>query len=191
LPPRLDPTKSAPLILSFHGAGANPKGWATLSKFNEQGGPLGFVIAYPAGYKGFWHAGDDCCGPPLNENIDDVAFVRAVIDDVAAIIKVDPDRIFAAGFSNGGRMAYRLACELSDRIAAIAVAGSSLGMLDCHPKRPVPLLAFHGTADTFSPYLGGTGTATPFRIEQVGAPKTAQRWAELNGCQTANTKVTF
>src|SRR5262249_2731801 len=102
LPPRLDPTKSAPLILSFHGAGANPKGWATLSKFNEQGGPLGFVIAYPAGYKGFWHAGDDCCGPPLNENIDDVAFVRAVIDDVAAIIKVDPDRIFAAGFSNGG-----------------------------------------------------------------------------------------
>src|SRR5262245_24151283 len=105
-------------------------------------------------------------------------------------VNIDTQIIFATGMSNGGKMTYRLACELSQRIAAIAVSGSSLAVSNCQPRRPVPLLAFHGTADTFSPYEGGIGTGTDVRAYQMGAPQTVDRWVRLNGCRRTN-QVTF
>jgi polyhydroxybutyrate depolymerase len=190
VPRGLDRSKPAPVILAFHGGGSTPRAFAALTQFNQQVQLLGFVIAYPAGYKRFWNAGDDCCGPPQEEGVDDVAFTRAVIDDLRTQIAVDDRRIFSTGFSNGGKLTYRLACELSDRIAAIAVGSSSLGVSQCQPVRPVPVLAFHGTADTFNPYHGGRGTATEFQMVQKGAPQTIERWARLNGC-SGTTTVTY
>jgi polyhydroxybutyrate depolymerase len=105
-------------------------------------------------------------------------------------VSIDQHRVFAMGWSNGGELAFRLACEMSEQIAAVAVVSSGIGV-ECSPVRPVPVLMFHGTADTFHPYYGGKGTE-PFTrgISQDGAPKTFQRWARLNGC-VGKPKVTY
>ena len=190
IPQSLDRTQPAPVILAFHGGGSTPEQFAKVSQLIERGGDqAGFVIVFPAGYQHFWHAGDDCCGAPLEQGLDDVAFVRAVLDDLASVIRVDNQRIFAIGYSNGGNMTYRLACELSDRIAAIAVNASSLSLSKCDPKRPVPVLHFHGTADTFHPYSGGQGT-TEYDYFKLGAPETIRRWARWDGCAD-ETRVTY
>lgn len=190
IPKDIDRTKAVPLILAFHGGGSNPEQFAKVSQLNERGGEhLGYIIAYPAGYKNFWHAGDNCCGPPYEENIDDVAFVQAVVKDIVSILRIDEKRIFATGYSNGGNMTYRLACELSEQIAAVAINASSLGLSTCKPKRPMPVLHFHGTADTFHPYEGGPGV-TEFNYLKLGAPETILRWAKWNEC-TDERRVTY
>jgi polyhydroxybutyrate depolymerase len=190
IPKSMNRTKPAPAILAFHGGSSTPEQFAKVTRLDELGGNQdGFVIAYPAGYEHFWHAGDDCCGPPYKENLDDVAFVRAVLDDLAAVVNIDNRRIFATGFSNGGNMTYRLACELSDRIAAVAINASSLSLKNCSPKRPVPILHFHGTSDTFHPYSGGKGV-TQYDYYKLGAPETIDHWVKWDGC-TNDTSVTY
>lgn len=180
-----------PVILGFHGGNSKPKNFSKISRLNEKvADTKGYVIVYPAGYQKFWHSGDDCCGPPFDEGIDDVAFVRAVLNDVEARLPVDKSRIYAAGFSNGGKMTYRVACTLSDRIAAIVVNASSLGIANCNPSRPLSVLHFHGTADTFHPYTRGRGTATKFDMIQTGAPDTIDKWLNWNQC-SAKTEVIY
>jgi polyhydroxybutyrate depolymerase len=171
-----------PLIIALHGGGSTPVWMAAVTKLNRFAEERGFAVAYPAGYRRLWHTDEHCCGPALAENIDDVAFIGAVIDGVQESVEIDAARIFVLGFSNGGRMAYTLGCQLSDRIAALAVGGASLGVTDCHLQRPVPLITFHGMSDEFSPYAGGLGAAAPITVDQIGVPETVRLWAKLNGC---------
>lgn len=183
VPRSLDSSKPAPLIIAIHGGGSKPESFGKITGLDRRAGEeRGYVIAYPAGYKKFWHSGDDCCGPPYEENVDDVAFIRAVLKDVKQRVNIDDSRVYAAGFSNGGKMTYRLACKMTAELAAVAINGSSLGIKDCHPNRPLSVLHFHGTADTFHPYAGGRGTATRFQMPQDGAPATTRRWRDWNGC---------
>jgi polyhydroxybutyrate depolymerase len=125
----------------------------------------GFVVVYPDG-SGFlrdrlliWNAGD-CCGYAKEQGVDDVAFVWALIDDVTARLRTDPARVFVTGFSNGAMMAYRLGCELADRIAAIAVVSGAMNLDACRPSRPLPVLVMHGTDDGVVPYAGGPTPGT-------------------------------
>jgi polyhydroxybutyrate depolymerase len=113
--------------------------------------------------------------------VDDVAFTRALLDDLAAAVHVDEDRIFATGMSNGGMMVYRLAAELSDRIAAIAPVGGPMSIPPGKPSRPVPVVHFHGTEDRLAPFHGGRGegkSAWSFESveDSIGA------WVRANGC---------
>src|SRR5262249_6428628 len=101
--------------------------------------------------------------------------------DVRTRVRIDPRFVFATGWSNGGKMALRVGCELADRIAAISVIDSGLGK-QCAPVRPVPLLLFHGTADNVHPYSGGHGTVLESQVDQVGGAQTAEVWAGLNHC---------
>ena len=156
MPSSLDPGTPAAVILAFHPGFATAQGFAENTGLSARAGRAGFVVVYPQGYERSWNAGD-CCGPALRQGIDDVAFVRGILVDLVSAINVDPQRIFATGFSNGAKMAYRLACELSEHIAAIAAVGAATSMSDsaCRPTRPLPVLHFHSLADRFAPFQGG------------------------------------
>ena len=104
-----------------------------------------------------WNGGR-CCGVAARLQVDDVGFIRTVIDQVERNRAIDPHRVYAAGHSNGAIMAYRLACELSDRIVAIGLQAGTIEIPSCAPARPVSVLAVHGTADTNIPIGGGHGS---------------------------------
>jgi polyhydroxybutyrate depolymerase len=145
---------------------------------------LGFLYAAPDGTidcssQRFWNATDACCDF-CNSSVDDVAFLSAVLDEVEEQLTVDPLRIYLVGHSNGGFMAYRLACDLADRIAAVAtLAGATwLDPQSCNPSEPVHILQIHGTNDAAVPYGGGLFQGVPY----PGAVETTEMWASFNGC---------
>jgi polyhydroxybutyrate depolymerase len=127
------------------------------SQLNATADQHGFIVAYPQGQNKAWNAGD-CCGAPQRQGTDDVGFIRAVIDDLASVACVDPRRVYATGMSNGSMMSHRLACELSDRVAAIAGVSGQLGasyLPTCNPPRRISIMHIHGTDDRCAPYDGG------------------------------------
>ena len=115
-------------------------------------------------------------------NVDDVGFVRAVLDDLAKVANIDSKRVFATGMSNGGILCYRLASELSDRIAAIAPVSGTMGTATCKPKRPVSVMHFHGTDDKFVPFKGGKGTSSLAQIDFYSVEHSINAWVKANGC---------
>ncbi len=130
-----------------------------------------------------------CCGIAARENVDDVAFIDAVIDQVEADHDIDETRVFAFGHSNGGIMSYRLACELSDRIVGIGVVAGTLGIDDCAPTQPVSVMHIHGTADQNLPIDGGVG---PKSVAGVDFPPPRDGFAILttaDGCPAPTTTV--
>ena len=111
--------------------------------------------------------------------VDDVAFVRALLDHLAIVVKVDPKRIYATGMSNGAIMAYRLASELSDRIAAIAPVAGVMCLENPELKRPMPILHFHGTKDALVPF-SPTSKGNPYKFP--GVEESLKAWIKVNGC---------
>jgi polyhydroxybutyrate depolymerase len=149
-----------------------------------------FLVAYPNGVRGGgglypsdWNAGT-CCGASGRENIDDIGFLSALITQVSKRLPVDARRVYIAGFSNGGRMAYYAACRLAPRIAAIGVVSGSLKDDACAPSKPVAVIAMHGTADDQVPFNDGTSTAPPRPVTGVATqlPPSVQFWIATNGC---------
>lgn len=150
-----------PVVLVLHGGGGNASGMRQMTGMDDVADKNGFIAAYPEGNSApimdklrTWNAGK-CCGYAASHNVDDVGFIGAVIDMLAKKYKADTDRIYATGHSNGGQMSYRLACEMSGRIAAIAPNAGQRVLDDCHPKRAVPVMDIHGTADPCARFDGG------------------------------------
>lgn len=188
LPTTLREGEAAPLLIALHGGLGTSEQFAANSGFDELAEANGFAVVYPDGIRAVpnrpglqtWNGGY-CCGPAARQDVDDVGFVNFLIDLLSERFAVDATRIYAAGHSNGAIMAYRLACELSDRIAAIGVQAGSLGIDDCRPSKSVSVLHIHGLADTNHPIDGGVGTGVSgveFRSGRV-AVKTL---AELGRC---------
>jgi polyhydroxybutyrate depolymerase len=151
----------APLIVLLHGYGASGAIQAAYFGILDVAAEQGILVAYPDGLKDgmnrrFWNATDACCNFTGGEQ-DDVAYLTALIDDVAANHPVDPARVYLVGHSNGGFMAHRMACERSSRIAAIvSLAGVTWDEpAACDPSAPVAVLQVHGDADTTIRYEGG------------------------------------
>lgn len=163
------------------------------SGMSEKADEAGFVAVYPSGSgrleKVLTFNGGNCYGYAQLQKIDDVAFTRALLDDLAKALPIDEKRIFATGMSNGGIISYRLASELSERIAAIAPVGGPMGTETCQPKRPVPVMHFHGTDDKFAPFKGGKGedslTGTPF----YSVEHSINAWVKANGCDEKPTET--
>lgn len=170
-----------PLVLSFHGFAEWPAHQMEISRWNALADQYGFLVAYPRG-TGFplrWSVGGfGSAGDPSGE----IEFVRRLIDRVNEKYPLDPARIYANGLSNGGGMSDMLACALSDKIAAIGgVSGAYLfPPEECHPNRPVPVIAFHGTADRIVPYAGGPSSS--FNKSFPAVTDWAKTWAVRNGC---------
>lgn len=151
----------------------------------------GFLTVYPEG-SGLlrhtlltWNAGT-CCGSASERDVDDVAFTIALLDRLVARMGVDPSRIYAAGHSNGGMMAYRLGLALSDRLAAIASVAGAMVVPDPRPPlRPVPVLHIHSVDDPRALYAGGLGPPFPLTDHRVLHPpveETLSWWVAADGC---------
>ena len=154
IPASADLAARTPLVLNFHGLTSNPEQQVFFSGMNAKADAEGFILVYPAGVQSSWNAGA-CCGAAIDQNIDDVGFVRALVAQLSATLCIDERRIYATGMSNGGFMSHRLACEAADLFAAVAPVSAVNGMDTCTPSRPVPVMMFNGTLDPLVAYNGG------------------------------------
>ena len=185
VPPQYTPDAPMPAVFAFHGGGANARNMVVFSGLNKKADQAGFIVVYPEGSGRLkrmltFNAGN-CCGQAATNNIDDVAFVRRVLDDLERIANIDRCRVFATGMSNGAMMAYRLASEMSDRIAAIAPVSGAMGTKDCRPGRAVSVMHFHGDADEFTPFAGGKGRG-PSGTYFYSVDHSINAWVDANGC---------
>jgi polyhydroxybutyrate depolymerase len=160
LPQAYDGKRLLPLVIVLHGGGGNARNAVGMTGFSAKADREGFVAVYPNGSGRLktrlltWNSGN-CCGYALDNDVDDVGFIRALIDELERTRAIDPKRVYATGMSNGGMMTYRVGCELSDKIAAIAPVAGALNVENCQPMSPVSVIAFHGTADEHVLYDGG------------------------------------
>jgi polyhydroxybutyrate depolymerase len=176
VPNSLDPQEPAPLLLNMHGYMSNPTHQMQWTEMNESAGPRGWIVVYPLGTNSSWNAGV-CCGQAVADQVDDVGFLRAVVDAVASELCVDPKRIHATGMSNGGYMSHRLACEAADLFASVAPVAGAISVATCAPSRPISVLAFHGVQDTLVSYASDLQSMTA--------------WAGTDGCDSVPAQVEF
>jgi polyhydroxybutyrate depolymerase len=192
VPTRAAPPAGWPVVLVFHGGGGNAASVRTQSRMSELGAAEGFVAVYPQGSGGIagklktWNGGT-CCGWAMQHHVDEAAFVAALLDDLPGVVAIDPKRVYATGISNGGMMAYQVACNLAGRVAAIApVAGEmTMSASECRPTKPVAVLVIHGTADRNLPFDGGPG-ARALAVHEVRSVAAAiEFWRRNNRCAEA------
>ncbi|HYD19015.1 MAG TPA: PHB depolymerase family esterase [Patescibacteria group bacterium] len=205
VPKDLEGKPGLPVMMVLHGGGGNAKGMQVMTGMDGVADKNGFIAVYPEGYGSpmidsmrTWNAGT-CCGAAVRKDVDDVGYIGAVIDALSSTYKIDTRRVYATGHSNGAMMSYRLACEMSDRIAAIAPNAGQRGFSPCNLKRPVPVMHIHGTEDPCALYGGGDKCGGCFsRFLGIGndnwpcksVPQTVQETAEMNGCGK-EAEVTF
>lgn len=182
-----------PLVIVFHGGGQSGPQIQELVDMDETADRHGFWVAYPNGTPGpgggFTWNGGDCCGAAMRNEIGDVDFVEAMIEELTGRECVDPRQIFATGISNGAIFSYRLGCELSDGIAAIAPVAGALMLDRCRPGRPVPAIIFHGSEDRHVRVEGGRTSMSGASRTFPPLRETRDRWLEINGCSSDSRLV--
>jgi polyhydroxybutyrate depolymerase len=183
--------RKLPLVLVLHGGGGNAANAEQMTGFTAKARKEGFIVVYPEGTSRFgdkllsWNAGH-CCAYAMKNDVDDVGFIRALIEKVERDYPVDPRRIHATGMSNGAMMSHRLGIELSDRIAAIAPVVGTLFGDESPPRQPVPALIINGMRDEHVPWRGGEPGGRSSRSWD-GTPvkpslHQAEFWSRANGC---------
>ncbi len=152
LPPDYSPNSVLPLVLNFHGLGSNAQEQEIYSQFSPVADTAHIIVVYPEGIDNLWNVG-------FGGTTDDVGFTNDLIDTLHARYNIDLESVFSTGMSNGGYMSYKLACELTGRIQAIAsVTGSMVPsqLAACNPSEQIPVMQIHGTADPTVAYNGST-----------------------------------
>lgn len=189
-----------PLLIALHGGGGHMAYQADDSRYGllSAAARHGFVVVFPNGYSRLpggklatWNAGA-CCGAARDDGADDVGFVRALVAHLARRLPLDRQRVFAAGMSNGGMMAYRLACELPDVVQGIASVAGTDNTVTCPRPTPLPVLHIHARNDTHVLFDGGAGEVfrNPAQVtEFTSVPETFARWRQRNGCTGPVEKV--
>jgi len=190
VPPGYDPTRASPIVVALHGFAGNARGFRSIAAWEPIADRENFIVVYPDGssFPLRWNIGPQANIPA----VDDIQFIRDVLADLSGTAAIDSERVYLTGFSNGGGMAHRIACQFSDRIAAVgivdAIDGGMLG--ECATSRPVPLMAFFGTANPLA------GLAYPVWFQRLmnvsmelepplptyAVNAWVQTWANRNGC---------
>jgi polyhydroxybutyrate depolymerase len=178
IPPHYDPDTSYALVLNFHGHHSTDFKQASITGFSQLAAQQQFIVVYPQGVVGPDGKTGWDSGLRFDPKVNDVLFVSNLLNHLQATLCINPYRIYATGFSNGGGMTYDLACKLAGRIAAFApVSGSYAPPIDgCDPSRPVPIMEFHGTADVIVPYEGN------ILRDEPDIALWLQDWATRDGC---------
>jgi polyhydroxybutyrate depolymerase len=184
-----------PLIIALHGGGGRAKSMLSKTNMNEKSDEEGFIALYPNGICRLlplrtWNVGF-CCGLALKRNVDDVRFIKTLIQKMMIQYNINESRIFVTGHSNGGMLAYRLASELSESIAAIAPVAASIGGYETddsdlwmisQPEYPVSVLSIHGKLDENVPYDGGRGNNTGGSRSFLSVNESISFWVNTNNC---------
>ena len=195
IPSTYKPEIPSPLLIALHGL----SGWGLQlmdnTEFNNLAEANGFIVAYPNGNAELvgnrvirsWNGGA-CCAISQRNNSDDVSYINNLIDDVSGRYSINSKRVYLTGHSNGSMLAQKLACQLSNKIAAVAVVAGRLLLDTCNPELPVSVLQIYGTADTLNPESGGTtsytlGTYT-YQFSSRPVMNSVQMLAAANGCST-------
>ena len=197
IPANFNPQKQTPLVIVIHGAFSTARKMEKESGFSEVADREGFLVAYPTGAYGLfglfqhWNAGH-CCGKAARDQIDDVGFLDAVIDDISLRFNVNSRQIFMVGFSNGGMLTYRFAAERTHRLAAAATLAAALGGRPSsesswwktpEPSQPLPMIIFHGRDDEAVPYKGGISPEKGGQREYIPVSESVNFWIENNNCR--------
>jgi polyhydroxybutyrate depolymerase len=185
LPRTYDGTTALPLVVDLHGLHEGADLHELFSQWDDRVDANQYVLAMPQGLDNAWNLGP-CC--TQSRSLDDVQFIRDLVAHLKAKGCIDPSRIYATGYSNGGGMSLRLACDAADLFASVAPAAFDLlEEMPCTPSRPISVFLFRGTEDPIVPYKGGPSTPPTLyslpEIHFLGAQATFKRWSELNRCQ--------
>jgi polyhydroxybutyrate depolymerase len=190
VPPQYKSVKTFPLVVVLHGGGGEAWSAEEMTGFSKLADEEDFIVVYPNG-SGMhskklltWNVGH-CCGYAMDNDVDDAGFVLALIESLEKRYSIDAQRIFVTGISNGGMLAYRLACLYSDKIAAIAPVAGAMNDERCMPRSAVSVIAFHGTADRRVRYEGGEPEVQwDARVRKDKSVAYAMDlWARRNGCE--------
>jgi polyhydroxybutyrate depolymerase len=169
----------APLVLVLHGGFGDGTQAESSYGWDAQADRGHFLVAYPDGVNRAWAVGGGCCGTPGRTGVDDVAFLVAVVRALRGLVPVDPSRVYATGISNGGLMAYRLACDTKVFAAIGPDSATQLG--PCPAPTPISIIHIHGTADHNIPYQGGTGDGVA-HIDGPAVPDLIAQWRAVDRC---------
>jgi polyhydroxybutyrate depolymerase len=189
VPPSYDPRVPMPLLVVLHGYTSNSQEVDRYFQLQRQAAAKGLLYVRPNGTtdasgEQFWNATDACCDL-YGTGVDDSAYLAALISDLESRYAVDRRRVYVVGHSNGGFMAYRMACDHADVVAVVVSFAGAMpaDRAACKPSGPVSVLQVHGTADTVVPYGGGAidGRRVP------AARTSVEDWAVLDGCDPAPT----
>jgi polyhydroxybutyrate depolymerase len=206
LPPSYNGIDEMPLVVVLHGGGGNAGNIEQVTGFSEKADTEGFIVVYPDGSGILDHTlltwnGGFCCGYALEHNIDDVGFIRALVEYLQEHYAIDRNMIYATGISNGGIMTYRLGAELSDVFAAIAPVSGSIGgkatedsslWVIPKPNYPVSVIVFHGMMDGRIPYNGGQPTVNDTRgaFSYLSVNESILFWVNHNNCSIVPSRNT-
>jgi polyhydroxybutyrate depolymerase len=190
VPASYDATRPTALVLVFHGGGGEARGMARLSGMDDVSDRHGFIAVYPQGIDRQWKDGRT---QALSGN-DDVAFISSLIAALETRYRIDPNRVYATGISNGAFFSFRLACDLGGEIAAIApVAGSiPVGFHDACKNQPVSVMMINGTDDKLVMFDGGR-VGGPFvdQGDSIPVAQTLADWLKVDGCRAPANETTL
>ena len=199
LPSSYNSSDSYPLVFVFHGGGGNGRNIEDTTDFTKKADDEEFIVVYPYGTGRLnkilltWNCGF-CCGYALENDVDDVGFIRALYEHLEAEYSIDPNMVYATGISNGGIMSYRVGAELSDIFAAIAPVAAQIGGQATEddelwqipePEFPVSVIAFNGMNDSRVPYDGGRPLEGRAHVYSwMSTNESISFWVDHNGCNT-------
>ena len=172
-------TSTAPLVVFLHGGFGSGSEAEQYYGWDAEADAHGFLVAYPDGYDHAWNVGGGCCGQPAARNVDDVAFISAMVAQIERGAPVDSRRVFATGISNGGMMDYRLACSTNLFAAIGPDSATELGT--CPSPARISVIHIHGTADHNIPYDGGPGDGYA-HIDGPPVQSVVATWRQIDGC---------
>ena len=174
-----DLDRSPTLVVMLHGGGGSARQAERAYGWDDVADREGVLVAYPDGVGRTWNAGGGCCGQAARDDVDDVGFLLALIDELVTADDVDPARTYVTGMSNGAMLSYALACSTGVVAAIAPVAGTMLA--DCPSPGPVSVLHIHGSADDNVRFDGGLGAGAG-RIDGPPVPSVIEQWRAVDGC---------